>query len=65
MKDLIRGWGWSFIDKDVKYEVNVKIYDGVYWDVDIIVGYKVGRGNIGRLDIDISDEVASGDGEGV
>ena len=43
----------------------MKIYDSAYWDVDVIVGYKVGIVNNGRVDSNIYSELESGDGEGV
>ena len=43
----------------------MKIYDSAYWDVDLIVGYKVGIVNNGIEDSNIDSEVESGDVEGV
>ena len=52
-RSWIQSWGWSCINKYVTYDFNVKIDESVYWDVDRIVSYKVGRGNIDRVDIGV------------
>ena len=55
--------GWICIDKDVKYESNVKIDDSVYWYFDIIADYKLGRVNNGIVESDVGDKVVSFYGE--
>ena len=43
----------SSVDKYFKYEVDMNIYDSVYWDFGIRVGTKVGRGFDARVDRDV------------
>ena len=60
-RSWIRSWGLIFVNINVKYEVNVKIDENIYWDVDRSVGAEVGRGDYDILYSDVCGEVESGD----
>ena len=53
---LFISWWVSIIYKYVKDEVDVNIYNSVYWDVDRSVGAYVGRGNNYSVDSGLNDK---------